>query len=207
MDASEEGLRISPKYTSSDWNTLSIDTPADWVRAVEIVRDRLEGRFLRFVDSCLPDPFSGFIVLAVDSLLAETIQQFREGETNGTGKSKKYIREFLSGPRFQPDFDEDATTLFYSDIRCGLLHQAEAKEMWLVRRGQPVMLKPVPGGKGYIIDVPRFHAAVRQSLGDYYQELIDPSRGGLRTKLWKKMDQISRVRTARGVVYEASNLS
>ena len=205
MDTSRDGLRISPKYASSDWNALSIATPADWSHAVDIVRDRLEGRFLRFVDSWLADPFSGFIVLAVDSLLAETIQQFRAGETNGKGKSAKYIRAFLSGPRFQPYFDEDATNRFYVDIRCGLLHQAEAKEMWLVRRGQKAMLQELPAGNGYIIDVPRFHAAVRESLEDYCLDIVDPSCGDLRTKLWKKMDHISRVRSARGLLYEATN--
>jgi hypothetical protein len=198
-----DGLRISPKYSSDDWSALSIGAPADWTRAVDMVRDRLEGRFLRFVDSWLSDAFSGFIVLAVDSLLAETIQQFRAGETDGRGKSQQYIKEFLSGPRFQADFDEDAKKRFYLDIRCGLLHQAEAKEMWLVRRGQKAMLQTLTSSKGYIIDVPRFHAAVQESLQDYYLDITDPSEEDLRSKLWKKMDHLSRIRTARGLLYEA----
>src|SRR5437660_4686406 len=108
-----EGLRISPKYSSEDWSALSISAPADWTRAADMVRDRLEGRFLRFVDSWLSDPFSGFIVLAVDSLLAETIEQFRAGETDGRGKSQRYISHFLCGPRFRADFDDDAKKRFY----------------------------------------------------------------------------------------------
>lgn len=199
MDIASEALRISPKYTSSDWNALSIDSPSDWHRAAEIVRDRLEGRFLRFVDTWLTDPFSGFIILSVDSLLAETIQQFREGVTDGTGKSKKYIKRFLSGPRFQPDFDADARKRFYLDIRCGLLHQAEAKEMWLVRRGQKAMLQKLTSGNGYIIDVLRFHAAVQQSLEDYYRAILDSSQNDLRANLWTKMEHISKIRTARGL--------
>ena len=200
-----DALRISPTFTSNDWSLLSQSDPTDWVRAVAVVRDRLEGRFLKFVDSWIEDPFSGFIVLAVDSLLAETIQQFRTGATNGSGKSEKYIKAFLAGPRFQRDFDEDARAQFFTDIRCGLLHQGEAKAMWLVRRAQASMLRKAPGGDGYIIDVPRFHRAVTLSLEDYYEDLVTPSQQKLRANLWKKMDHICRIRTARGLVYEEAN--
>lgn len=151
MTMASDALRISPKYSSSDWTDLSKDEPGDWAQAVEIVRDRLEGRFLRFADGWLEDPYSGFVILALDSLLAETIEQFRSGGTRGGGKSRKYITRFLSGKRFQPDFDEDARTRFFEDIRCGLLHQAEAKEMWLVRRGQGALLQQVRAGHGYIM--------------------------------------------------------
>ena len=203
MDIDAEALRISPKYTSADWDALSIGTPSDWSHAADIVRDRLEGRFLKFVNSWLCDPFSGFIVLAVDSLLAETIEQFRAGETEGKGKSQYYIEQFLSGQRFQPQFDEDARRSFYVDIRCGLLHQAEAKNMWRVRRGQKEMLRKLTEANGYIIDVERFHRAVQQTLQEYYVEIVDPSQKTLRANLWQKMDHISRIRTARGLLYEA----
>ena len=203
MDTSNDALRISPKFSSRDWNALQRTEPADWARAAEMVRDRLEGRFLRFADVCLQDPFSGFVVLAIDSLLAETIQQFQAGETDGRRKSKRYVMQFLSGPRFQPDFDEDARVRFYEDIRCGLLHQAEAKEMWLVRRRQRMMLRKVAGGQGYIIDVQRFHVAVRQSLEDYCRAIADAAQETLRANLWGKMEQICDIRTRRGLLYAA----
>ena len=168
-----------------------------------MVRDRLEGRFVRFVNGWLADPFSGFIVLSVDSLLAETIEQFRAGDADGKGKSKHYLRQFLSGARFQPDFDEDAKARFYTDIRCGLLHQAEAKEMWLVRREQKTMLQKLTSGKGYVIDVPRSIWPLPQ-LGRLLPAIVDPAQNSLRTNLWKKMKHISRIRTARGLLYEAN---
>jgi hypothetical protein len=90
----------------------------------------------------LKDDYSGFVVLSIDCLLVETIHQFIEGVTDGQGKSKKLSKKFLKGPQFQPDFDTDETRLdFYSDIRCGLLHQAEAKNKWLIRRKQGTLLK------------------------------------------------------------------
>lgn len=197
-----EALRISPQYTSRDWQALRPDSSEDWSKAADIVQDRLDGRFLRFASNCLKSKYSGFVVLAIDSLLAETIQQFKEGVTDGTGQSGDMIKRFLEGDRFQPDFDANARKAFYRDIRCGLLHQAEAKRMWLIRRGQPKLLQEVGGGKGYIIDVKRFHAGVQGSLNDYLKLIAEPGSSSLRINLWKKMNQICSVREARGALYE-----
>jgi hypothetical protein len=200
-------LRISPKYTSLDWYDLDSNSPTDWAKASDIVRDRLEGRFLRFASKFLRSEHSGFVVLAIDCLLAETIQQFKDGVTNGHGQSGPLVRRFLKGSRFQPDFDEVARKAFYEDIRCGLLHQAEAKKMWLIRRRQPELLKKVEGGRGYVVDVERFHAGVQGSLDDYLKHIAEPASAALRSRLWTKMDHICSVRTARGALYEAEPAS
>jgi hypothetical protein len=114
---------------------------------------------------------------------------------------------FLEGSRFQPDFNAAARTAFYKDIRCGLLHQAEAKEMWLIRRKQPALLQKVPGGQGYIVDVKRFHTAMKASLDDYLKLILHPKSETLRENLWTKMNQICSTRTARGALYEAGATS
>ena len=196
-----DALRISPRYTSDSWYALDPDNSDHWQAAADIVRDRLEGRFLRFASNCLRHEHSGFVVLSIDSLLVEAIQQFKDGVTDGRGQSEEMVKRFLEGKRFQPDLDEKARKSFYTDIRCGLLHQAEAKEMWLIRRNQPALLQKVAGGQGYIIDVKRFHAAVRGSLNDYLELIPDPSNLLLRRNLWVKMNHICSVRTARGALY------
>lgn len=200
--SSIDALRISPKYTSSDWFALHQGSPHDWSTAADIVRDRLEGRFLGFAGKLLTLKDSGFVVMAIDSLLLETIQQFREGVTDGRNLSGPLVRRYLEGPHFQPAFDAAARRAFYQDIRCGLLHQAEAKRMWLIRRKQRALLQSF-GGQGYILDVEQFHAAVHASLNDYLELVIDPASDALRTSLWRKMDHICSVRTARGALYEA----
>jgi hypothetical protein len=196
-------LRISPRYTSLDWQNLDSSNPKDWSKAAEIVRDRLNGRFLRFASGCLKERDSGFVVLAIDCLIAETIQQFRDGVTNGRGRSKEMVTRFLEGMQFQPDFDAAAREAFYGDIRCGLLHQAEAKRMWLIRRRQPSLLQAIAISQGYIIDVERFHAALQGSFDEYLKIMREPASSSLRSNLWKKMDQICNVRVARGALYEA----
>jgi hypothetical protein len=196
-----ETLRISPKYTSDDWTALDKTDATHWPKAVAIVKDRLHGRFLHFADKCLKDDYSGFVVLSIDCLLVETIQQFIDGVTDGRNKSTKLSKKFLKGPRFQPAFNTDkARADFYSDIRCGLLHQAEAKNKWLIRRKQATLLKTV-GTDGYIIDVERFHKAIQDSLEDYLTLLCKPESSDLRKKLWTKMNHICNMRIARGALY------
>jgi hypothetical protein len=196
-------LWISPRYTSLDWQSLDSSNPKDWSKAPDVVRDRLNGRFLQFASNCLKAKYSGFVVLAIDCLLAETIQQFRDGVTDGRGRSEEMIKRFLEATHFQPDFDAAARKAFYQDIRCGLLHQAEAKRMWLIRRGQPALLQKVADGQGYIVDVERFHAGLQSSINDYLKIITEPTSSLPRADLWKKMNQICSVRTARGALYEA----
>ena len=195
-----DALRISPRFTSNEWQLLNQDEPCDWSVATEILKDRLDGRFLRYAGNCLRSPHSGFVVLSIDSLLLETIQQFREGITNGNGQSRRLVTEFLKWRRFQPEFNEEARTAYYEDIRCGLLHQGEARQMWLIRRDQPALLRQFPHGGGYIIDVREFHNRVRQSMNDYLAELRKPDCGELRRNLWTKMRHICNVREQRGAL-------
>ena len=102
-----DALRISPRFTSNDWYALERHSQDDWAKAADMVKDRLDGRFLHYAGNCLRSPYSGFVVLAIDSLLIETLQQFREGITNGHGKSQPMVTRFLEGQRFQPEFDQE----------------------------------------------------------------------------------------------------
>jgi hypothetical protein len=195
-----DALRISPAFTSEDWRNLDQDEIGDWPKAARILKDRLDGRFLRYAGNCLRSPHSGFVVLSIHSLLLETMQQFRKGVFNGRGMSKLMITGFLEGDRFQPEFDKNAREAYYADIRCGLLHQAEAKKLWLVRRDQPFLLQPFPHGDGYIIDVRHFHRRIRLSLNDYLRDLTRGENENLRQNLWRKMDHICNVREQRGAI-------
>jgi hypothetical protein len=190
-----ETLRISPNYTVAHWEALEQADVTHWPRAAAIVRDRLEGRFLRYADQILPDIHSGFVVLAIDCLVAETIQQFSEGieySKNPGGVFKRFLGRSQFRPYFTP---ETVREDFYSDIRCGLLHQAEAKNQWRVRRDQEKLLTRV--GTGYVINVLLFHAAIKTTLDNYLSELLRPEENESRKKLWTKMGFICDVRKAR----------
>lgn len=198
-------LRISPKFTSSRWAALNRARREDWRTAADIVKDRLDGRFLSYATEAIESPHSGFLVLAIDSLVMETIQQFRDGVIDGTGQCASLIERFLEGPRFQPEFNGNARTAYYRDIRCGLLHQAEARGLWLVRRDQKELLSLLAGPEGgYIIDVVKFHQRVQDSLQDYIDEIQAPASELLRENLWSKMDSICDVRRQRGAIMDGA---
>lgn len=62
-------LRISPSYTADDWYQLDLQLEADWERAAAILRDRINARFLVHACNCLQSETSGFVVLAIDSIV------------------------------------------------------------------------------------------------------------------------------------------
>ena len=72
-------MEIAPGFSDSDWKRLTFNSERDWIRAVASLRKRLEERFVKPARSLLRFSRSGFAILALDSLLVETLQQFREG--------------------------------------------------------------------------------------------------------------------------------
>ena len=84
----------------------------------------------------------------------------RTGQDNREGRSARSSLEWRSvSTLFR--YRCHLRLAFYQDIRCGLLHQAEAKNKWLIRRKQKALLRQ--GGRdGYIIDVERFHTALKR---------------------------------------------
>ncbi|PDS70446.1 hypothetical protein [Rhizobium sp. L43] len=87
-------LQISPKYTVAFWRGLELDPDnpkqEEWLKAVDVLRDRIQGRFIKpaqtliDVDKSNHQQTYGFAILALDCLVLETIQGFREGMTNHT---------------------------------------------------------------------------------------------------------------------------
>ena len=82
-----EALRISPNFTADDWMAFNEKESAHSPKAIEIVKDRLNGRFLHFADKCLGEDFSGFVVLSIDCLLVGSIQQSIDGVQDGRNRS------------------------------------------------------------------------------------------------------------------------
>ncbi|WP_072386535.1 hypothetical protein [Hyphomicrobium sp. CS1BSMeth3] len=135
MDAAT--YRIAPGYSSKDWKRLRLDEEkpdsADWQRAVEMFRNRINGRFFAPVDTLVGlqegcNQTFGFAILALDCLVIETIQGFRRGIVNHSGRSKELFVEFLTGwSLFKVALPRGADALalaklVYTDCRCALLH-------------------------------------------------------------------------------------
>lgn len=188
-------MRISANYTVDDWAALKFTQEADWQLAVEMFHDRLQTRYIDHIDAILLRKTSGFAVLSLDCVLIETLQQFREGTPKTPyNKSKAYFVRFLTGTSFSEHFKNGAAELFYTDIRCGLLHQSEAEGASRIKRGngRPVVAFTADG-KSVIINVHSFHGLLKQVIAEYEQELRQPRSLGARRAFRKKMDYICRI--------------
>ena len=201
----DEPMKISPRFTSGDWFRLDRANESDWPRALEIFRDRIEGRFLQPMRSILRNKRSGFAILALDSLLIETLQQFWEGVLRTPSKlsaqgypqlqSETYFRAFLRGPLYQGGFSRQTARLFYKTIRCGILHQAEAEGSSRVRRrGDVVALRP--DRRGIDIHPVKFHQELERAVERYLAILADKTQTMRRQNFWKKMNYIARKRSS-----------
>jgi hypothetical protein len=183
-------MYISPLYKDSDWKALNLATKSDWRKAVRMVEDRLNARFFDTIKTIDKQDFAGFAVLALDCLLIETLQQFREGaDETPRRKGEQYFVDFLTTAPFSAYFTKATATKFYDHFRCGILHQAEIKASSKVRRvGPPVA--PTPDGKGLIINRKQFHATLRKAFAAYLRALRNRGDALLCQNFVKKMDFI-----------------
>lgn len=189
-----EAMRISPRYNVDDWNRLTFSGESDWEKAIDIFADRIDGRFLKVVDMIEPYEHAGFAVMALDCLLMETLQQFRQGNANTPkNKSCDYFVRFLTDTAFGDFFTRDMAIDFYEQIRCGIVHQAETKQnsRVLIREDIP-LVTPTANGRGLVINRRRFHRQLVRVFEEYVSCLRDPSQAELRSKFRKKMDHICR---------------
>jgi hypothetical protein len=99
-------MQIAPGVDAERWQALQLDAQArgDWAEAIRIFEARIHERFIDPVDHLIAAEEAkpprerrfGFVVLAVDCLLVETLGAFREGlETTG-GSSRATFCRFLT---------------------------------------------------------------------------------------------------------------
>jgi hypothetical protein len=188
-------VRISRNYKVDDWKRLRFESQDDWQRGVTIFQDRLETRYLEHVRALLGRKTSGFVVLALDSALVETLEQFRRGKRKTPkGKGKEYFRSFLTETAFGQYFDPELADLFYPHIRCGLLHQTEAEGASRIKRGRELSLASYTvDHSGIIINTRSFHNLLEQVIHNYVDELRRPESIERREAFRKKMNYICRI--------------
>ena len=70
----------------------------------------------------------GFTLLAIGCLVIETLECFYQGLGDSKGKSRQCFRQFFARPTGLEAFGGTPKDWFFEQIRCGILHQAEATE-------------------------------------------------------------------------------
>jgi hypothetical protein len=182
---------------SSNWD----DT--DWETAIDIFEDRIHGRFLNLIKTIEKKPSSSFSILALDCLLCETLQQFYDGEDESISPTRDFVR-FLTSSSFKQYFGTDNTpktsmaAVFYKQIRCGILHQAEVTKTSLIKIEDNYLLVDWIDSQhtGLIVNRKKFHHQLDQEFCKYLaslrkQPIVSTSTPWDNFK--KKMDFICRI--------------
>ena len=187
-------IEIAPNFSCDDWDRLKAKldphgdwdaSPAEWKRAIEVVEGRIRTRFLDSADQLQAVAYAGFAILALDCLLIETIQAFKNGKHAETPKeSRRAYETFLtSSPRFQKYFSSPRVQDFYTNMRNGLLHDGETRKGWLVKANpQYDLVDPQPDGS-IIVNRERFHDVLVKDFKAYVRDLSNPANKELRQNL------------------------
>jgi hypothetical protein len=187
-------IRISRNYKADHWKALAFDTESDWESAIDIFMDRLDTRYLLHIKELLRHRTSGFAVLTLDCAIIETLEQFRRGvPETPSRKSGEYFASFLTQTSFSEYFSDEHARLFYKVIRCGLLHQSEAKSSLVKRSSTLPLIDFTEDRKGLIINAKTFHSKLEVVIGEYVSVLSDPESKSARAAFRKKMDSICNV--------------
>ena len=141
---------------------------------IDLIEHRFENRYLKHMK--VKEVDSGFLIMAVCCFVIETLQSFREGVPDTNGKGKRMFKNFFNHDKeIFPGFYE-LDNQFYTDIRCGILHQSETKNAWRILRGGKLL-----DTTEYSINARLFIQALDKSVNKYLDELRSKDFG---TKIW-----------------------
>ncbi len=211
---------ISLKYQPKDYFDLHLRVDeGDWDKAIEIVDDRFRERFFSTIHDLSFDyeenrvsvskvEKNGFAIMALNCLLIDTFYQFEYGLKSSKDKNPKSGKDGV-GPNYTlflrqkfPDIfgaekplpnGKDLADLFYTDIRCGILHSAQTKKRSMLACEGGDSLKYIydrNGKVGVRVEV----SALSEALEDYFEkDYLDRLRNGdkaTRKAFIKKMQHV-----------------
>jgi hypothetical protein len=208
MNQEDSNVYIAGKKKAADWapfrDTLVVGGDVDgWERAFhDWFQTRLKRRYLnpiKILQEQKKLQGEGFSILAIQCTLVEFLESTVQGVNYRYLRSRERLNlhEYSSSrdvfvsflrkrPPFSQDFDEGLAGEFYSDIRCGLLHEACTKGGWRVWAESP---------DGRVIDRTRrivyrnnFQNALDQFIRWYHDTL--PRDGALQEAFIRKFNNL-----------------
>lgn len=189
----KDTIMISPKYTLADYQNLNVTTNSDtktWNKAIDIFVDRIYGRFFAPIETLLNDfgapEENGFAIMALSCFLTETMLQFAEGKKRTL--SRDYIR-FLT-TAFPREFgDPVVAELFYTGIRCGILHGAQTNECARLSADENYVVSLTEDEILYV-SVSGYYNILRNYFENYVEKLRERADSTLAENFVKKMTLI-----------------
>jgi hypothetical protein len=171
-------IKLSSRHTIADYRRMEKHKDRQGISALIELRLRE-----RYVDPLERSPAkNGFASMALACLLIETLQSFREGRPDTRNRSRKMFQRHFNENTRLIDF-APVSSRFYWDVRCGLLHQGEARNGWTIVRFRDERLFDRNRKR---IHATRFLRRVHLSLCDYCLDLVSAEWN---SELWEKCRQ------------------
>ena len=180
-------MNISPRYTNKQWE-VAFNGGEDWNNAIDIVEDRIRGRWLDAGDLLVGESHSGFAILALDCIVLESLWGFMNGKAVPQRHAQLVYRDILTGPRF--GWTAGQSEAFRKFVRNGVIHDAETRRGWLVGKTTPSSVTPQRDkAGGYKLNRTKFHYALKGTFEDWIARLR-ADHPGVRAKMRDRMNQI-----------------
>ena len=154
-----ESTEIASKFTVRQYQDAVAAKDRDTI--AEAIRRRFTERY---VDPATTAPKHGFTIMAISCLMLEALESFLRGWKKSLRQSEKLFVEFLDREAGFAAFRGRGSE-FYTNVRCGILHQAETTAGWRILRSGELF----DGDR--TINAVRFIRALQRVLNKYCDEL------------------------------------
>lgn len=198
-------FELAPGYTVAAWRKLTLDEndpgSKDWPKAVRILKARFNGRFFNPGNALISAEQGekrgkfGFAILAIDFLVIESLQGFKEGHPNHQGRSETLFKTFLENwPEFVNCLPAGASATVlarqvYLQGRCALHHTGSTDKLLVRRTGKRIFVFHADGR----IEINRtlLHRKLGLAMRAYANALVQPGEIALRVAFKNKMTHIA----------------
>jgi hypothetical protein len=195
------GIYISPKHKIDDYIKIKLNANSDegsWSLAIDIFQERINGRYINLIEKLIEESRNkeeifvnySFSIMALNCLLIETLLQFYEGTDKTKGENNKAYTKFLTSYEpFKSEFSEKTAKAFYTDVRCGILHQAQTKGNTQLTLYNNKIIEEID--KGIRVDVEKFYELVKRAIEIYTNKILDSREIELKKNFINKMNYIA----------------
>jgi hypothetical protein len=166
MTNPEEFLLTKTVTVGNVKNWMALKDADSKEKIINLINHRFRNRYINHVKEIK----SGFLKMAISCLMIETFESFKKGKNDTKGKGAKFFENFFSTEEgYFPGF-KDIHEDFYTNIRCGILHQAETKNMWRIWLEGSLL-----NTAQKIINADKFLLALEKSFENYLKILEEKS--------------------------------
>jgi hypothetical protein len=165
-------LKVVAKNPATTWLSSSVSVTTYHFLEGAQKQDKLAAFFLERLSERYVRPIEGnssrhgFTTMAVSCLLIETLEQFWNGWSETPPRQgKNAFVQFISRTPSLACLKAHAAD-FYTNVRCGILHQGETKGGWMIGKTGPLF-----DSHSLKLNADLFHAEVKSAMVVYADQL------------------------------------